>query len=199
MDGDTSGFSPRVQELLAAQRKTEGLPARAPQSSTGTALAAPSRPYSPDALLALIIEEPGRSHSYYAAAFGRNAAWFASVLASNAFQSRLDTCRDMIADPSISGTLEERFRALAVQSLNVLQAKMDGKEVSDFLVTKAVDLSVKALGMGQFAAPVTPQEAAPTGAEAVAERIMAAMAKQRAAARNAEAVDVVAKEVPSGD
>lgn len=165
-----------------------------------TALALPPQTYTPQALIALFIERPGLTFKEYASAFGRGAGWLASVIASDNFQSLLTSsgARELLHDPAIVGTMEERFRALAMQSLAVLQDKLDGKEVSEFIVTKAAELSIKALGMGQaIATSNEPQQ--PVGAEAVADRILKAMEKARARSMTSPAntVDVEAREVPA--
>ena len=192
------GFSDRVLELLEREGKgSRKGAAKDTAESPSTALALPVRPYSPEALVALFIEQPGLSLKEYAQAFGRGAGWLSAVLANDSFQAYLTEsgARGMIHDPVIVGTMEERFRALAVHSLSVLQEKLDSKEASEFLVTKAAELSVKALGMGQVVRVET-QETAPqqVGAEAVADRIMKAMAaaRERSLLNTANVVDVQA-------
>lgn len=204
------GYSDRVLALLEAQgrqaKASEGKGARKrtpddTPASSSTALTLPLRPYTPQALVALFVEQPGLTFKEYASAFGRGAGWLASVVASDSFQTLLTSseARALIADPAIVGTMEERFRALAIQSLAVLQDKLDSAEASEFLVTKAAELSIKALGMGQVApaAPSEPQQ--PVGAEAVADRIMKAMekARLRSMTNPANVVDVAATVVPA--
>ena len=177
-------FDADVLQLLLAQRAGQD----APQAAT-TSLALPTIPYTPQALITLLLGKPGLPQAQYAAAFGRGVSWLSSVLASAQFQVMLDPHRHLIADPAITANMEERFRALAMQSLAVLQQKLEGPEVSDFLATKAAELSVKALGMGQVA-PVTVEAPRESGAEAVATRIMEAMAAAKART-NAKAEDAV--------
>lgn len=188
-------------ELL--QEQYEGKVAAAAPAVTAvakkptTALARTPEPYTPQALVQFILANPGWTHQQYGEAFGCGSAWFAGVLASQSFQTALDPVRGQIHDPSITATMDERFRALTMQGLSVLQSKLDGKEVSDFLVVKAVELGTKALGMGQ-AVPVTVEAPKEVGAEAVAARIMQAMADAKART-NATAVDaVIVKETPNG-
>jgi len=200
------GFSDRVLELLQRESEREGKGARkgTPKDtaeSSSTALALPSQHYTPQALVALLVERPGLTFKEYASAFGRTAGWLSSVVASDSFQAMLTEsgARELLHDPAIVGNMEERFRALAMQSLAVLQDKLDSKEASEFLVTKAAELSIKALGMGQVVRVETkaePQQA--VGAEAVADRIMRAMAaaRERSLTNPANIVDVQAVEVP---
>jgi len=156
----------------------------------------PAVKYTPEAMVELIVLHPSWTPTQLCAHFGRGLSWFSSVLASDAFQLALDPRKPDIPDPYLTASMEERFRALALQSLGVLSTKLEGKEVSEFLATKAAEIGVKALGLGnpklvELAAP-----AAVSGPEAVADRIMAAMAAAKARI-NSEAIDVAVKEVPA--
>jgi hypothetical protein len=102
-----------------------------------------------------------------------------------------------VADPALTATLEERFRALAMRSLEVIQQKLDAPEVNDLFVLKAAEIGVKALGLG-VGPTVQVQAPAAVGAEAVADRIMRAMAEAKARTAKAAAVDVeVLSETPA--
>lgn len=141
-------------------------------------LALPAVPYSHEALINLMIENQGADHKKLAAHFGKGTGWFASVLASDSFQLALDPRRSEIQDPSITATMEERFRGLTLSSLRVLQEKMDSKECSDLIVIKSAEIGVKALGMGQIApVAVAPKEVGTI--DTLAERLVAALEKQR--------------------
>jgi hypothetical protein len=161
----------------------------------GTAVALPPtarESYSPEVMVELMVRNPLWSHQQFAAYFGRPASWFSSVLASNTFQQELDKRRGEVANPDLTATMDERFRALSLQAVTVLQEKLNVKGVSDLVVLKSAELGIKALGMGNPAPPdPTPQRA--TGADAVAERLMATWEKMQA--QRAAAVDVVATEV----
>lgn len=213
------GFSSRVQAILEAQRAGTSLPlaqggsapspAPAPQGKLKpkaiAVVEAPTPPavlravesYTPELMVALIIAQPDYTHAQYAAHFGRTPSWFASVLASEKFQAALAERKDEIPDPAITASMDERFKALAMRSLFVIQSKLDKPDVSDMVVLEAAKIGVKALGLGNtvLALPAAPQET--VGAEAVASRIMEAMASAKARS-NATAVDVDAREVPSG-
>jgi hypothetical protein len=138
--------------------------------------------YTNSILIGYLTEHPDATPATVAAAFGRPKRWFLTVLASNAFQLELDPVRHLITDPTITATMEERFRALTLHSLDVLSSKLDGKEVSDLLVLKAAEIGVKALGMGNpvpSAAPLT----AETSVDTLADRLVAALNKQRSNVR----------------
>jgi hypothetical protein len=93
--------------------------------------------------------------------------------------------------------MEERLKALAMRSLFVIQSKLDAPQVSDQTVLAAAQLGIKGLGLGNAVPVLAAPPALATGAEAVADRIMEAMARAKART-NAEAVDVAVKEVHSG-
>ena len=104
--------------------------------------------YSHEAMISLIIEQPLWSHSQYAAFFGRTASWFAAILATDGFQQALDPYRDEITDPSITATMDERLRAIALRSMTVLQHKLEDLKVPDETVLKGLEVTAKALGLG---------------------------------------------------
>ena len=174
-----------------------GGPAVEVTESAPAEVAPPGTPYSHEAMVELMIRHPDWTHGEFAAAFGRKPSWFASVLASEGFQAALDPHRHRIADPSLTATMDERMRALALQSLTVLQTKLEGKEVLDLTVLKAVEIGTKALGMGQAQALPAPT-AAPVGVDSLADRLVQALERQRKNIPAADVVDVTAKAAPGG-
>ena len=160
-----------LEQLLAPSHHSPE-PVALAAASTSLAL-----PYSHAAMVELMVEHPTWSSKQFAAHWGKGAGWFASVLASDAFQLELDKRRGEIPNPELTATMDERFRALALRSLDVLQDKLGGKEVSDNIVLRATEIGVKALGMGQIAPAAV---AAPSGnVDTLAERLVAAFEKQR--------------------
>jgi hypothetical protein len=153
--------------------------------------------YTPKAMVDLMADHPEYSHGQLCAHFGRPSSWLASVLASSAFQAALDERRHEIADPTLTASLHERFKALAIRTSNVMMTKMDSPEVADFMVLKAGEIAIKALGMGQKHAEAQGAPAAPAvQQESLAERLMKMM-DERDGKRT---VDVDAEEVtPNGN
>lgn len=169
----------------------------AARPATPPAYSGPTFPFSIPTMVDLIIQNPSWSHKQLGEVFGRSASWVAQVLAMQAFQEALDPRRHEVLNPDYAMTLDERFRALTIRSLTVLQEKLEnGKALPDMTIIKTAELGIKALGMGQKQKE-DDKSTEPTinSSEAVAEKIMAAMAKRRAAT----AVDVEAKEVISGE
>ena len=154
----------------------------------------PALRYTPITMVEFLIANPGLGLKEIARAFGRTMGWLSTVVASDVFQRTLDPRRSEVLDPYFTSTMDERFRSLALRSSHILLEKLDGKEVSDQLVLKATELSIKALGMG-IAPPETP--AVVERKLSVAEKMEAAMAEmdRRSAERTLEAVLV---EVPEG-
>jgi hypothetical protein len=178
-------FGLQVRAMTAANAKAvdSSIPSLVDLTPAPAPVAAPVTPaalvvYSPEAMVQLMVDHPEYTHAQFAAAFGRKANWFAAVLANGEFQAVLEPRRSEIHDPSLTATMEERMRGLALQSLNVLQQKLDTKEVNEQTILKAMELSTKALGMG-MAVPVTAPVLVVNGAEAVADRILQAMLKAK--------------------
>lgn len=125
-----------------------------------------------------MLEHPGCTPESIAMAFGQYKRWFLTLLATDAFQLTLDPVRHLISDPTITSTMEERFRSLTLHSLNVLQKKLDATDVADQTILKAAEIGVKALGLG--VAKVKEVEAQPVSTvDNLAERLVAALEKQR--------------------
>lgn len=112
--------------------------------------------YTHDAMVDLLIAQPGISQGELAAAFGYSESWVSLILSSDAFRIRLEDRRNELVDPTIRSTIEERFRALAVKSLEVLQKKLENPNVSDNLAIQAASLASKSLGLGQPANQAPP-------------------------------------------
>lgn len=155
--------------------------------------------YSHEAMIQLMIDHPEWSHAQLSHFFGRPPSWMSTVLASEQFQSVLDTRRHEVADPSLTATMEERFRALALRATTVLQEKLNSPGVNDLVVLKAAEIGVKALGLGQRPVDAPALPAPVNSSQSAAEKILAAMDAldaRRQAAKD-EAIDVDANEVPS--
>jgi len=182
-----------AKSLEVLCQEIQDFPRNGSRSSVALATAAVAvAAYTHEAMVELMVANPNFSHTELAAHFGRPASWMAAVLASEAFQQCLDAKRHLVADPSLTATMEERFRALALRSVVVLQDKLNSSEVADFVVLKAAEIGVKALGMGQRA-PETPALPAPTNSsESVAEKLLAAMdARDKLRTIEAKATEVV--------
>jgi hypothetical protein len=142
--------------------------------------------YTPQRMVTLIIENPNFTHAQYGQHFGRTAGWFAAILANVVFQEELAKRASEVSDPTLTASMEERLRGLAMRSLTVLQRKLDSNEVADFTVLKAAEIGIKGLGLGNPQQQTVPTQAG--SVDALAERLVAALERQRS---NVKTVDMV--------
>lgn len=103
--------------------------------------------YSHEAMIDVIIAEPTITQNELAKRFERSVPWISRIMGSDAFQGALAKRREELTDPFLVATIEERFRGLAMQSLDVIAEKLNTTKNTD-LAIKALDISSKALGFG---------------------------------------------------
>lgn len=118
--------------------------------------------YTAAAMVDLMVEHPEYSHAQFAAHFGYKPSWFAGVLISRNFQMVLESRRSEVINPMLTGTMDDMFRALTLQSLTVLQQRIEDPRASEDLILKAAALGVKALGMGTAGGMAPPPQAPKT-------------------------------------
>jgi hypothetical protein len=104
--------------------------------------------YSHDAMIDLLIANPRMSQGEIAMFFGYTQPWVSLIMSSDAFRIRMEARKNELVDPTIRSTIEERFRALATKSLEVLQRKLESPNVSDNLAVQAATLAARSLGLG---------------------------------------------------
>lgn len=195
MNNETD-FDAIVQSIADEATPSIGLARVKPEGGLSTSPLALS--YSPELMVDLILNNPSWDMKQLGQVFGQTAGWISKVLSTKAFQDALEPRRAEVLNPEFAMTLTERFQALTIRSLTVMQEKLEsGKALPDLTILKAAELGVKALGMGQkLKEEDKPSEQPKNSSEMVADRIMAAMAKRKAAE---SAVDVEAIEVPNGE
>jgi hypothetical protein len=161
--------------------------------STGTSMGRLQKcSYTHEAMIDLIIKNPEMSQNQLAAHFGYTPGWISNVLASDAFQALMASRREEIIDPELKASIEERFRALVIQSLKVLSEKLNKVNPSDNVALRAAELGAKALGVGGHAPP---PPAPPSDRLArLAERLVSLQSNIRERVLNAE--DVKFEELP---
>jgi len=103
--------------------------------------------YTHDAMIDVIIAEPAITQRELAAKFERSENWISRIMGSDAFQGALAKRREELTDPFLVATIEERFRGLAMQSLDVIAENLEKTRSAD-VAMKALDISSKALGFG---------------------------------------------------
>lgn len=107
-------------------------------------------------MIDFLITNPGISQNALAARYGYTAGWVSRVMSSDAFQSALAARRHELVDPTVAASIDERFRAMTVRSLERLMEKLDAPQVSDQVVLRSVELGAKAMGVGGNAPPPPP-------------------------------------------
>lgn len=103
--------------------------------------------YTHDAMIDLIITNPGISQNAIAAHFGYQRPSISRIFNSDAFQVRLAHRKAELIDPSITETFESNVQALANQSLDIIADKLATTQSAD-MAFRAFELSTKALGYG---------------------------------------------------
>ena len=106
--------------------------------------------YSHDAMIDLLIANPGISQNEVARRFGYSASWVSTIMSTDAFQSRFAERKDEIVDPAIRATVEEHFKGAVARSLEIIRHKLSkpADQVGDNLVLRTLEISSRALGYG---------------------------------------------------
>lgn len=103
--------------------------------------------YSHEAMIDVILANPNITQNELAKTFEKSAPWICRIIGSDAFQGALAKRREELTDPFLVATIEERFRGLAMQSLDVIAEKLEKTQSAD-LALKALDIASKSLGFG---------------------------------------------------
>lgn len=104
-----------------------------------------------------VIANPGVSQNTIAMRYGYTPAWISQMLASDALQELIAARRQELIDPVLAATLEERFRGLAIRSVEVLMHKLEAPAVEASVAVRCAELGAKALGLGGHAPPKAPE------------------------------------------
>lgn len=144
--------------------------------------------YTHDDCINRILMEPTISQNALAEIYGYTPGWISIMVNSDAFQARLAERRAELVDPILQATLNERFRALTVRSLEVLQEKLARPidAIPDKLALEAAALGARSLGLGQPTAP--PPGSAADHLATLAHRLLDLQGVKRPAA--GEVIDV---------
>ena len=137
-----------AQTEISDMLQSQSTPASATPASASPASGVVRPPrYTAQALIDLMVEHPNYTHKQFAAHFGYTASWFAATLSSDRFQREFDPRRHEVSNPMLTGTLEDMYRALTVQSLSVMQEKLNSPAASEALILKSAEIGIKALAM----------------------------------------------------
>lgn len=131
----------------------EGTPAMVPKGISkyeargGAAKSLQKVRYSHDAMIDLIVENPVVTQGELAAYFGYTPGWVSQIINSDAFRERLAERKDELVDPRIRTSIEDRIRALADKSIEVLLEKLHQTQNMNVAV-RALDVAARSLGYG---------------------------------------------------
>lgn len=119
-----------------------------PLEGTASAANAVARvSYTHDAMIDLILANPMVTQGGIAHHFGYTQAWVSRVMNSDAFLARLAERKTELVDPSLVASIDEKLRALASKSLDVVLEKLTVAPTAE-LGLKALEATTKALGYG---------------------------------------------------
>lgn len=104
--------------------------------------------YSHDAMIDLMIAQPGIKQGEIAKHFGYTQAWVSRIVNSDAFLARLAQRKADLVDPAIALSIDERLRAVAAKSLDVVLEKLELPSVTFDQALEAANLASKSLGYG---------------------------------------------------
>jgi hypothetical protein len=122
-----------------------------PQWPSGAARGIGKVHYTHDAMINLMIANPGISQNALARHFGYTPSWISQVINSDAFKAKLLERTGELVDPAIRASVEEQLQSLMSRSLDILRQKMnepDALKIPDNLVIRSLELSSRALGYG---------------------------------------------------
>lgn len=137
-----------LQELIAGTPAPMTVPVR--PLETGNYQVGISRVrYSHDAMIDLVLAQPMISQRDIAKHFGYTETWVSVIFNSDAFQARLAQRKADLVDPILSATLDDRLRAVAQKSLDIVLEKLHQPVVGFKDALEAATMATKGLGMGQ--------------------------------------------------
>ena len=104
--------------------------------------------YSHDAMIDVLLANPGISQGELARHFGYTQGWLSRIMNSDAFLARMAQRKADLVDPTVVATIEEKFRAIASRSLDIVMEKLDMPTATFDQAMEAAELASKSLGYG---------------------------------------------------
>lgn len=106
--------------------------------------------YTHEAMIDLIIAEPGIYNEEIAERFGYTASWISTVVVSDIFQAKLAARREELVDPELRLSIKTQFSGLLQRSMEILRRKLDmpAKDVPDQLAVQVAKMASTSLGFG---------------------------------------------------
>lgn len=127
--------------------------------------------FSHKALADALIANPRISNAELSKQFGYTPSWLSLVMNSDAFKVYLEERKVEVIDPILRLTVEDRYRAMACRSVEVLMEKLQAPAItiSDELALKAAALGATVF-KGAAPAPTAPPE---SSIDRLADRLVA--------------------------
>jgi len=103
------------------------------------------------AMVDTILANPTASCADLGDIYGYSAHWVNLTIQSPVFKRELERRRAEVINPIIIASTEERLQAVINRSLDVINEKLSKNpdQISDTLALRALEVSAKALGLGQ--------------------------------------------------
>jgi hypothetical protein len=149
--------------------------------------------YSHEALADLIIANPFCDGLWLSLKTGYSRSWLSTIMASDAFQSKLAERREAIVDPTLRLTLEEQAKGLFARSIEVLRHKFDGasENIPDQLAIQTFSATARALGYGNRPEPDKQRDEVTDHLIRHADNLVTLLRREKSRAQ-AEVIDVPA-------
>lgn len=103
--------------------------------------------YTHDALIDQIIANPAIDQRDLARNMGYSEGWISTMMASDSFQAAFERRKEEIIDPVLRHSLDEQFKGLVHQSIQILRRKLEASP-SDTLALEVMKNASRALGYG---------------------------------------------------
>ena len=103
--------------------------------------------YTHDAMIDLILTHPGMPKMEIGRYFGYSEGWVSQVMNSDAFMMRMAERKQQLVDPTLVLSVEERFKGLVHQSMDIIADKLTATKSAD-LALATLNTATKALGFG---------------------------------------------------
>lgn len=103
-----------------------------------------------EAMINYMITHPGYCHGDLSEEFGYSRSHVSIILRSEVFRARVLERTQELVDPVLRANVQEQLRVLLDRSVDILMQKLDkpSDEVPDQLVLRTLELSTRALGLG---------------------------------------------------
>lgn len=135
------------------------------------------RRFTHEALAEALVLDPMLSGKALSHMFGMSETWISIVRNSDAFRATLERRKGELIDPTLIATLDDRYRAMASRSVEILLEKMQApaSTISDDLALRAATLGAT---MFKAVAPI-PQAAPESSIDKLADRLIALQQNMR--------------------